>query len=1533
MKRLLIIAGTFLYALAYSQNVTVSFDLNYGSGQSIEPVQVKTGHMLPADAKPYPERKGYRFGGWYTSPQCKPSEEWLFGNNSSFFVPATDSMKVEKSMTLYAKWVSPKPVRTAADLDAIRQDLHGWYVLENDIDISSVPNWEPIGEYEASYEFAPAEWWRHSFKGILDGKGHTIRGLRITELKGDKAGLFGTMADGEILNLTLEDSRLEFTAPRPYVAPLVGIIKQDKGVAAVRNCTIKGTVIKVRTSNTEPTFHSFTGLCGGIWGGTLENNTVSGKIDFDMAGNGGGELYVGAFAGEAYNQTRNCTSDFDIAIHFSTPQPQDGFKAFIGGLQASATDIEECTAQGRILLSGETGSNQIFIGGIVGSERYGTVSLCKSSVEITVKNTGFAQVGGIAGEFNATYGAMGSAFGVTTTTLKDCVFDGVTAFRNVDSPVFGEAAGAGEPAPLTSFWGPSMNYKIENCRYIEPLTGFLNPPKEARPYVWWHWMSGNTSKEGIRKDLEWMHSIGIAGFHQFDAGGAMMQSVPPGIEQTPYLSDAWKENFAYAITLADSLGMEVGIASAPGWSSTGGPWVEPEDAMKKLTWRTLEVEGKTKRKKAVEQTIQLPEPYKTIGKFRNADAGMYASTFEKMTPWYQDIAVVAVRIPEAEKSLAELGATVSSSGGSFSVEELSDGDISNGPELPLNASGTHAWIQYSFPEPVTVRSFTLAGGQMHDTFATTRTYDNFLLYSQDGETWNELFRIPSSPVPQITADIPETTARFFRLMVVNPEPDYSLIYYGVPMVYPTGTRIHEWTLSTVSKVNHAEEKAGFASPVDLGNYPTPESDATVSETIDLTALVQPDGTLKWTVPAGRWRIYRFGASLTGKQNHPAPPEATGFEVDKLDPDAWDRYFHKYLDMYKEAAGGLLGHKGITHLMIDSYEAEWMTWTPKMEKAFRDARGYELRTWMPALAGEIIGSADATEGFLFDWRETIGELFSANYDRVNGILREYGMDGRYTESHESSRTFIGDGMDAKRSAAVPMAAIWTSDTHTDIINMADIRESASVAHIYGQNIVAGETFTTNGMYGKPYTWYPGNLKITADESLLSGLNRFFIHESAHQPSDDLRPGLGLLIFGQWFSRHETWAEYANYWMDYLARSCYMLQAGKAVADVLWYYGEDTNVVAEHWNGHPDVPDCYSYDFCSPHALLNCISVKDGAAVTTSGMCYKVVVLGKHTSTMSLEVLRKLHELVAGGVYLIGKEPLKMAGLRDNYSEFTRLVDDIWHSGRTNVWTGSVAEGMKHSGVAPDFVSSVPGVRFVHRVDSDKNIYWVRNFSGKEVDTDIVLRDARGPLTVLNPVTGRQTFGVLNNGKLHLGADDAMFIVSDPAAEPVVEPTPLKAVKEVALDGPWTVSFKGLDAPEGSRQMPQLASFTESDEPAVKYFSGTASYTNTFTLKRKDSREAALSIDLGNVGQMAEVFINGIQADFLWKEPYRIDHCSTIKPGKNTIEVRVTNVWVNRLIGDRQPGAEGHTYAPIPFYQADSPLIPSGLMGPVRIELLR
>ena len=1064
---------------------------------------------------------------------------------------------------------------------------------------------------------------------------------------------------------------------------------------------------------------------------------------------------------------------------------------------------------------------------------------------------------------------------------------------------------------------------------------FDNPPQEARIRVWWHWMDGNISREGIKADLDWMKAAGIAGVQQFDAGGSMMMGAAPIVERRPYMQEAWKEAFRYAIDYADQLGMEVAIASAPGWSSTGGPWVKPENAMKKLTWRTLDVTGNPKSRKP--QTISLPEPFKTVGKFQNAgESGALSFSGEtgKLEPWYADVAVVAVRIPEDDQTLAELGATVTASGGDFTLDMLSNGNLADGALLPANPAGTHSWIQYSFPESVTIKALTLVGGPVRSQWdAAPPTYANYLQASEDGRSWQDVCHIPSGSVAQQTVDIPVTSARYFRLCIANPVADMTYAAYGYGGKAPAGTNIHEFVLHTVTRVNHAEEKAGFAAPHDLADFPTPETDAPVLETIDLTDQVR-DGILTWKVPAGHWRIYRFGASLTGKQNHPAPPEATGLEVDKLDPDAWMDYFHHFLDLYKDAAGGKIGQHGIQYILTDSYEAEQMTWTPQLAAEFQARRGYALIPWLPVLTGQIVQSSSLSERFLFDWRETLGELFAENYDRINQIAAEYGMKGRYTESHENGRVYVGDGMDLKRTAAVPMSAFWIPGTgggSTLAMAQADIRESASTAHVFGQNIAAAESFTAAGLSGNAWSYYPGNLKEMADIALYNGITRFVIHESAHQPSDAHKPGLGLLIFGQWFNRHDTWAPYARYWSDYLARSCYLLQRGHYVADVLWYYGEDTNIAGIYGHELPDVPDSYSYDFINPYGLCNVLSVKDGRLVTKSGMQYRVLVLGEHCKTMSIEVLRKLDALVRDGAVLCGQKPERPAGMTDSQAEFDRLVADIWEAGRPNVHTGQLRQLLSAT-VEPDFRYSWPSpIRFVHRTDGDVEIYWVRNFSDSAASPWIFCRDSQGTCTVLNPETGRELPGVYRDGVLQLEAGQALFLVFDRNGSPKPEYVAPQVGGTLKTARAWTVSFEGLGAPEGTFLFDNLASYTRSEDPAIKYFSGIATYTNTFTLGKKEKADG-VRIDLGKVGQMADVFINGEHVAFLWKAPYSVDWMGPLKPGENTLEVKVINTWPNRLIGDAQPGARQVTYTTMPFYRADSPLTPAGLMGPVRLEIL-
>ena len=697
---------------------------------------------------------------------------------------------------------------------------------------------------------------------------------------------------------------------------------------------------------------------------------------------------------------------------------------------------------------------------------------------------------------------------------------------------------------------------------------FADPPRESRPMVWWHWMDGNITRDGIRKDLEWMDRAGIRGFQMFDAALATPQVVD---RRLVYMTPEWKDAFRYALDIADSLEMEVGIASSPGWSHTGGPWVKPEDAMKKVVWREMEVEGRQHFEG------KLPEGYDNAGAFQNVGALALMGEEGYKERMYEDIAVVAMKMPEEDEFLHPSSFTVS--GGKGSLERLTDNDLSTGFRI-LPRDGI-CRIEYRFDEPVTVRSLVVAdeGGRAA------------MAFKADG---NLVCELPLSAVSQQTVSFePVTASRFsLEMQLVNPSIILSLL--GVHIA--DALTLNEFRLSGVTRVNQAEAKAGFLSLEDLQAHPTPDDGVIRDvETLDLTALCK-DGVLSWDVPEGRWMVYRFGWSLTGKKNAPAPEEATGLEVDKLDPDAWKRYVNGYLDMYEEAAGGSLDK--IAYLLTDSWEAGNENWTPRMREEFLKRRGYDLLPWLPAIAGDIVGSVSATEKFLLDWRLTLEEMVAESFDSLTELVRGRGLKGRYSESHEGARALLADGMDIKRKADVPMSAIWTPGAVVGspiVTAMADMRESASVSHIYGQKYVAAESMTAVGLFGQAYSYYPGNLKPVVDLEFASGVNRIVIHESAHQPSDEKVPGLSLSITGQWFNRHETWAEQARPWTDYLARTSYLLSQGNNVADILIFYGDDTNITARYGHGELEkLPRGYNYDFVNPYALLNAVTYKMDAS---------------------------------------------------------------------------------------------------------------------------------------------------------------------------------------------------------------------------------------------------------------------------------------------------------------------------------------------------
>jgi hypothetical protein len=1082
--------------------------------------------------------------------------------------------------------------------------------------------------------------------------------------------------------------------------------------------------------------------------------------------------------------------------------------------------------------------------------------------------------------------------------------------------------------------------------------GFKTPPDEAKPRVWWHWMNGNITKEGIKLDLEWMHRVGIGGFQNFDASLFPDQVVE---KRLVYMTPEWKDAFQYATALADQLGLEEAIAGSPGWSESGGPWVQPAQAMKKLVWSETRVQGGTPFSGTLAKPPTVSGPFQNVPLF-NWVAAMSGQTVKPPPEYYKDSVVVAYRVPSGDVPLASLKPTITSSGGTIDAALLWDGDLVKSSALPKAPVGEKAWIQIAFAQPQAIRSVSLALAGFVFPFGPPPPGPD-LEASDDGQSFRKIVNIPRSTAKQNTVSFAPVRARFFRVTFLTLPPGPSgLGDIDIPLPPPPKEHeIAELVLHTGARVNRFEEKAAFVPLAGLSDLPTPEVTAgdalAKGDIVDLTSKMRPDGALDWTPPPGEWVVLRMGYSLLGITNHPASPEGTGLEVDKLNPEHVRSYMTAYLDQYSSAVGPLMGSRGLRFLISDSWEAGAQNWTDDMIAEFTKRRGYDPRPWLPALTGRVAENAAASDRFLWDFRRTLSDMLAEyHYDQITAILKARGM-GHYGESHESGRAFIGDGMEVKRTNDVPMSAMWTQRPGVNEDqpgSNADIRESASVAHIYGQNLVAAESLTAGSA---PWAWSPATLKPTADKELAMGLNRFVLHTSVHQPLVDKGPGLSLGPFGQWFTRNETWAEQATPWIQYLARSSFLLQQGRFVADIAYFYGEDTNVTALFQQKAPPIPDGYNFDYVNADALMHRFSVSGGRLATASGMQYRVLALDPHSRSMSLPVLRKISDLVNAGAVVVGQKPIASPSLSDNDAEFRRVVDELWggsgagehrHGAGTVYGDAAIEAVLSRLQVPPDFAYTKPKADttalFVHRTLPDGDLYFVNNRQDRDEDLEATFRVSGREAEIWHADTGMRQpapYRIASDRTtvpLHLDPWGAVFVVfRKPAAAPS-RTIPAPVERSIAtIAGPWTVRFQTERGAPDTITLDTLKSWSENADPGVKYFSGSATYSKTVDAPAGwFVAGARLWIDLGEVKELAEVSVNGMALGIVWKRPFRVDATGALKAGANVLEVKVANLWVNRMIGDRQPNApKQYTFTRPVFYKADSPLLPSGLLGSVRV----
>jgi hypothetical protein len=351
-----------------------------------------------------------------------------------------------------------------------------------------------------------------------------------------------------------------------------------------------------------------------------------------------------------------------------------------------------------------------------------------------------------------------------------------------------------------------------------------------------------------------------------------------------------------------------------------------------------------------------------------------------------------------------------------------------------------------------------------------------------------------------------------------------------------------------------------------------------------------------------------------------------------------------------------------------------------------------------------------------------------------------------------------------------------------------------------------------------------------------------------------------------------------------------------------------------------------------------------------MSYGALVLDSYSRHMSLPVLRKIRDLANAGAVVVGAKPTDTPSLSDDQAEFRAIADQVWGSGAGRracgkgvVYAGqTAAEALADMKVAPDFDYAKPQadakLLFVHRKLPQGEVYWVDNRNNRAESVEATFRVQGKAAELWHADTGKmeptsyRIAGGRTTVPLRFAPYEAVFVVfRKPAATPsrtlpVGTETPIATV-----DGPWDVAFQPDRGAPARITLDKLTSWSDNADQGVKYFSGTGTYSKTVQAPAGWFKTGArLWLDLGDVKNLAEVSVNGKPLGIVWKAPFRVDATTAMKPGANAVVVKVTNLWVNRLIGDQQPdAARKYTYTAQQFYQQNSPLLPSGLLGPVQV----
>lgn len=746
--------------------------------------------------------------------------------------------------------------------------------------------------------------------------------------------------------------------------------------------------------------------------------------------------------------------------------------------------------------------------------------------------------------------------------------------------------------------------------------------------------------------------------------------------------------------------------------------------------------------------------------------------------------------------------------------------------------------------------------------------------------------------------------------------------------------------------------------------------------LDITSDVDTDGTLFWGAPGtGKWNLIALFVGRTLQKVKRAAPGGEGFVMDHFSTNAVKCYLNKF-DRAFARMNTLIPH----NFFNDSYEVYGADWTPNLLEEFAKRRGYKLENYLPEFLDE--NRPEITRRIMSDYRETLSDLLLDNFtSQWTAWAHRHGSKTR-NQAHGSPGNLIDlyACVDVPECEGFGLSDFNITGLRKDSLvrkndsELSMLKYASSAAHITGKPLTSSETFT---WLTEHFRTSLSQCKPDLDLFFVSGINHVFFHGSAYSPQNDPWPGWKFYASIDMSPTNTIWKD-APAFFKYITRCQSFLQMGKPDNDFLVYLP-----IYDMWYDAPGrllqfaindmekrapqfiktihtINSCgYDVDYISDKYISSTICI-DHLLKTTGGTQYKAIIVPS-VRFMPQKVLRHLFDLANEGATVIftGNYPESEPGFQEfstRTAVYRQLIDQMPQTdfkkvtvtvvGKGQIITGSdYVKTLAATGVHNEPMKSQFGLQCIRRTNDSGYHYFISCLQGKNIDGWIPLSIKAQSIQIFNPLNGESGKALVRYNpatkrsevRLQLQSGESCILKTYSSKEINDKPwhylTPNG--KPIKLNK-WTVQFIDSEPSiEGSFTMKELKSWTELPIADAKVNKGTALYKTTVKIPGKGCE---WNLSLGDVRESAKIRINGQDAGTLFSVPFSTKVTKFLKPGKNTIEIEVTNLPANRIADYDRKGIQWRKFKEINIvnikYQPSDystwQTVPSGLLGPVILQ---